>query len=147
MPSYLDTQKRPLPVLGKDGVPSTSIDTLLRRFLEARFFACRSEQPMQTRPGLSPCTRLPARFTVRTCSAGKRPMSGGAHCPAMRSSSACTNSLHCSAGVSRRPIARRTSSSNGASGMSSVPRTPPLFLMAVRMSSSVSSLRARSRSG
>ena len=74
------------------------------------------------------------------CSLGKRVMSAGAHCAAMRSSSACTNSLHCSAGVSRREMARRTSSSNGASGMSSDPRTPPLFFIAVLTSSSVSSL-------
>jgi len=38
-------------------------------------------------------------------------------------------------------MARRTSSSNGASGMSRLPFTPPLFLMAVRMSPSVSSLQ------
>lgn len=35
----------------------------------------------------------------------------------------------------------RTSSSKGASGMRRLPFTPPLFLMAVRTSSSVSSLR------
>ena len=68
-------------------------------------------------------------------------MSAGAHCAAMRSSSACTNSLHCRLGVSRRAMALRTSSSKGASGISSDPRTPPLFLIAVRTSSSVSSLR------
>ncbi len=38
-------------------------------------------------------------------------------------------------------MARRTSSSNGASGMRRLPFTPPLFLIAVRMSPSVSSLR------
>lgn len=38
-------------------------------------------------------------------------------------------------------MARRTSSSKGASGMSSVPLTPPLFLIAVRMFSSDNSLR------
>lgn len=49
--------------------------------------------------------------------------------------------LHCNAGASSRPMARRASSSNGASGSSSEPRTPPEFLIAVRTSSSVSSLR------
>jgi len=38
-------------------------------------------------------------------------------------------------------MARRTRSSNGASGMSRLPFTPPLFLIAVRMSPSVSSLQ------
>ena len=38
-------------------------------------------------------------------------------------------------------MARRTSSSKGASGMSRLPFTPPLFLIAVRMSPSVSSLQ------
>ena len=78
---------------------------------------------------------------LRTCSLGKRVMSAGAHCAAMRRSSACTNSLHCSAGCSRRQMALRTSSSKGASGISSDPRTPPLFFIAVRTSSSLSSLR------
>ena len=41
----------------------------------------------------------------------------------------------------RRVKTRRTSSSKGASGMSRLPLTPPLFLMAVRTSSSDSSLR------
>ena len=50
-------------------------------------------------------------------------------------------SLHCRLGVSSRPMARRTSSSKGASGISRLPFTPPLFLIAVRMSPSVSSLR------
>ena len=40
-------------------------------------------------------------------------------------------------------MARRTSSSNGASGISKLPFTPPLFLIAVRMSPSVSSLRQK----
>ena len=40
-------------------------------------------------------------------------------------------------------MARRTSSSKGASGISRLPRTPPLFLIAVRMSSSLSSLQQR----
>ena len=38
-------------------------------------------------------------------------------------------------------MALRTSSSKGASGISSDPRTPPLFFIAVRTSSSLSSLR------
>lgn len=39
-------------------------------------------------------------------------------------------------------MARRTSSSKGASGMSRLPFTPPLFLIAVRMSPSDRSLHA-----
>jgi hypothetical protein len=78
-----------------------------------------------------------------TWSFGNRARSGGEHCAAMRKSSPCTNSLHCSEGVSSRQIARRTSSSKGASGMSKDPRTPPLFFIAVRTSSSDSSLHPR----
>ena len=76
-----------------------------------------------------------------TSRAGKREMSEGAHCPAILSSSPCTKSLHCRAGVRRQEMQRRTSSSKGASGISRLPFTPPLFLMAVLMSSSVSSLQ------
>ena len=39
-------------------------------------------------------------------------------------------------------MARRTSSSKGASGISRLPFTPPLFLMAVLISSSVRFLRS-----
>lgn len=49
-----------------------------------------------------PCAPQP------TCKPGKRATSMGADCPAMRSSSPCTNSLHCNAGVSSRPMALRT---------------------------------------
>ena len=77
-----------------------------------------------------------------TWRAGKRATSGGAHCPAILSSSACTKSLHWRAGVSRKDMARRTSSSKGASGISRLPFTPPLFLMAVLISSSVRFLRS-----
>ena len=77
-----------------------------------------------------------------TWSAGKREMSEGAHCPAIRSSSPCTKFLHSRAGDRRQEIERRTRSSNGASGISRLPFTPPLFLMAVLISSSVSPLHA-----
>lgn len=77
---------------------------------------------------------------MQTCKLGKRVTSAGAHWLAMRSSSACTNCWHCRAEGRRRLIARLTNSSKGASGMSRLPFTPPLFLMAVLTSSSVSSL-------
>ena len=92
-----------------------------------------------------PCFLLRAHnvkgMHLPTCKLGKRLTSAGAHWLAMRSSSACTNCWHCSAEGSRRLMARRTNSSKGASGMSRLPFTPPLFLIAVLTSSSVSSLQ------
>mmetsp|Transcript_16423 Transcript_16423/g.64089 ORF Transcript_16423/g.64089 Transcript_16423/m.64089 type:complete len:211 (+) Transcript_16423:640-1272(+) len=81
------------------------------------------------------CRTLAETMLTLSLSSTNLPSSLWSSCAAMRCSSTCTSSAHCSAGSRSSMICRRTSISNAPSGTNSAGRGPAALRMVVRYSS------------